>query len=307
MEPSDKLFQYDFFQEENEQSRYDNFFNLSPKNSFEYKEEISQSELYQSIKFEEKIIKQSDIKNIIKIDKNQNNFKKEPQNLIIKNNIETLETTNNNGNVTKKGRKNKENTEERRHNSESFDNLRDKSGTSFMRNILVVLNNLCSKHNLLLRKVNFKKQFGTNCILNAGFIQTKLYKIFSFNSPQNEKVILKMKDKNDIRFNYLMRSSFEFMYLKYINDEHEICIDGVDYPLLSFITLSEEIEKRKEALKNNVNEKSQIEDEYRKLLSFEDQSKNLIKNLKGEGKLKKRSTMQPSSILRNYITIPEYD
>ena len=76
MEPSEELFQYDFTQEKREISNYDNFFNLSPKNSFEYKEEISQSELYQSIKFEEKIIKQSDIKNIIKIDKNQNNFQK---------------------------------------------------------------------------------------------------------------------------------------------------------------------------------------------------------------------------------------
>jgi hypothetical protein len=297
VEPSEELFQYDFTQEKREISNYDNFFNLSPKSFFEniglinYKEENSESEVYQPKKVEEK---------------NQNNFKK-TQNLIIKNNNETIDTTNTNGNVTKKGRKNKENIEERRHNSESFDNLRDKSGTSFMRNFLAVLNHLCSKYNLRLRKVNFKKQFGTNCILNVRFIQTKLYKIFSFECPHNEKVILKMKEKNDIKFDYLMRSSFEFMYLKYINNEHEIYIDGVDYPLPSYITLSEEIKKRKETLKKKVNEQSQIEDEFRKLSSFEDQSKNLIKDLKGEGKLKKRSIMQPNSILCNYITIPEYD
>ena len=313
MEPFKELYQSYYFQEKYEFLSYDySFDQQSPLNllenfdSINNEEKNSESKVYQPKKMEEKRIKQSDINDMLKVNKNQNNFKK-PQNLITKNNIETIDTTNKNENVTKKGRKNKENTEERRHNNESLDNLRDKSGTSFMRNILDVLNDLCNPYNLRLKKVNFKKQFGTNCILNARFIQTKLYKIFSFDCPQNKKVILKMKERNDIKFNYLMRSSFEFMYLKYINDEHKICIDGVDYPLPSFKTLSEEIEKRKEAIKSKVNEQSQIEDEYRKLQSFEEQSKDLIKNLKGEGKLQKRNINHPNSILYNYITIPEYD
>lgn len=313
LESFEELYSYNFTHEKSKSLNYDNYFNqISPENSFEnmdsiiLKENYNEIEVFHPKKIEEKIIKQSDINDILILNKNQNNFKR-PQNLIIKNSNETIDTTNKNENLKKKGRKNKGNTEERRHNSESLDNLRDKSGTSFMRNILTVLNNLCIKHNLHLKKVNFKKQFGTNCILNARFIQAKLYKIFSFDSPQNEKVIQKMIEKNDIIFNYLMKSTFEFMYLKYINDDHRIFIDGIDYLLPSFITLSEEVEKRKESIKSEVNEQSQIEEEYRKLLFFEEQSKNLIKNLKGEGKLKKRNIIQSNSIICKYITIPEYD
>ena len=176
-----------------------------------------------------------------------------------------------------------------------------------MKKILTVLNSLCSKHKLSLKRVNFREQFGWNCILNLRFIQTKLYKIFSFNSPHNQIVISKMKEKNDIIFNYLMRSTFEFMYLKYINNENKVNIDGVEYSLPSFITLSKEIKERKESIKNKVNEQPLIKKEYKKLKSFEEQSENLIKDLKGEGRLAKRSVKNPNLILGNYITIPEYD
>ena len=174
-----------------------------------------------------------------------------------------------------------------------------------MKKVYSVLKSLCIKHKLYLKRVNFKKQFGSNCNSNVRFIQTKLYKIYSFDSPHNEIIILKMKEKNDIVFNYLMRSTFEFMYLKYINDEDKISINGIEYSLPSFITLSEEIKKRKESIK--VDDQTLIEEEYRKLQSFEEQSKNLIKDLKGEGRLVKRNVNNPKLILVNYITIPEYD
>lgn len=311
MEPPEELLYYYYIPENLESQKNDNYFkqlsdSFENMDSISNKEKNNEIEIYQPKAIEEKIINQSDINAILKVNNNQNNFEK-PQILINKQTNETIETTKKNGNISKKGRKNKENTEKRRHNDESLDNLRDKSCTSFMRNILSVLKDLCIKYNLCLKKVNFKKQFGSNCDLNAKFIQTKLYKIFSFNCPNNKIVILKMKEKNDIIFNFLMRSTFEFIYLKYINDEDKICIDGVEYPLPSFITLSEEIIKRKETIKSKVNDLSQIEVEKRKLQSFEKQSKNLIKDLKGEGYLKKRKVNHPNSILCNYMAIQEYD
>ena len=311
MEPPKELLYYYYTPEKFESQNNDNYFeklldSFENIDSISNKEKNNEVEIYQRKSIEEKIINQSDINAILKVNKNQNNFEK-PQIFINKNTNETLDTTKKNGNVSKKGRKNKESIEKRRHNDESLDNLRDKSCTSFMRNILSVLKDLCRKYSLSLKKVNFKKQFGSNCDLNAKFIQTKLYKIFSFNCSHNKMVILKMKEKNDIIFNFLMRSTFEFMYLKYINDEDKICVDEVEYPLPSFITLSEEIIKRKEALKSKVKELSQIEVEKRKLQSFEKQSKNLIKDLKSEGYLKKRKVNHPNSILCNYMTIQEYD
>ena len=80
-----------------------NYFAQSPENSFEniyslsYQENNSESEVYQPNKIEEKIIRKFGINDIIKV--NKNNFKK-PQNPIIKNNNETIDTTKKNEIIT---------------------------------------------------------------------------------------------------------------------------------------------------------------------------------------------------------------
>ena len=109
MESFEELYPNYFIQEKYEFLSDDYFFDqqlplnlLENFDSINNEEKNSESKVYQPKKMEEKRIKQSDINDMLKVNKNQNNFKK-PQNLIIKNNFETIDTTIKNKNVTKKG------------------------------------------------------------------------------------------------------------------------------------------------------------------------------------------------------------
>ena len=203
---------------------------------------------------------------------------------------------------TKASRKNKKRKIKDGHTRERPDDLRDMAGTTFMKSIHSLLKERCKKYQLKIKKPNFKKQFGCNSILYSKFIKAKLYQIYIFNNKKNKDVIKKMTIiRKDKVFIDIMKCTFENLYSKYIEekkDNNTICIDENDQKK-SFDKLTDMAEQKRNKLKNNKKNLSEEEINQR-INNFIKYSKNLIKDIKGEGTLHKRSPKNPNLTLCEY-------
>ena len=204
---------------------------------------------------------------------------------------------------SKASRKNKKRKIKDGHTRERPDDLRDMAGTTFMKSIHSLLKERCKKYQLKIKKPNFKKQFGCNSILYSKFIKAKLYQIYIFNNKKNKDVIKKMTIiRKDKIFIDIMKCTFENLYSKYIEEEKKdnntICIDENDQKK-SFDKLTDMAEQKRNKLKNNKKNLSEEEINQR-INNFIKYSKNLIKDIKGEGTLHKRSPKNPNLTLCEY-------
>lgn len=211
---------------------------------------------------------------------------------------------------TKAPRKNKKRKIKDGHTRERPDDLRDMAGTTFMKSIHSLLKERCKKYQLKIKKPNFKKQFGCNSILYSKFIKAKLYQIYIFNNKKNKDVIKKMTIiRKDKVFIDIMKCTFENLYSKYIEEEKKdnntICIDENDQKK-SFDKLTDMAEQMRNKLKNNKKNLSE-EEINQKINNFIKYSKNLIKDIKGEGTLHKRSPKNPNLTLCEYEIIFELE
>lgn len=200
-------------------------------------------------------------------------------------------------------RKNKKSLIKDGHTRDRPDNMRDQAGTAFMEAIHSFLEIRCKKYNLKIKKPNFKKQFGWNCILNKKFIGAKLYQIYIFNKKENKDVIRIMtKIKKDKEFIDIMKCTFENLYSKYIEDNNTICIDE------NYLSkLSNMAEQKRNKLKEKNKKKLTEEEINQKINNFVKYSKNLIKDIKGEGELHKRSPNDRNLTLCNYEIMSELE
>jgi len=206
-------------------------------------------------------------------------------------------------------RKNKKSLIKDGHTRDRPDNMRDQAGTAFMEAIHSFLEIRCKKYNLKIKKPNFKKQFGWNCILNKKFIGAKLYQIYIFNKKENKDVIRIMtKIKKDKEFIDIMKCTFENLYNKYIEEEdnNTKCIDE-NGTQKSFYKLTYMIEQKRNKLKEKNKKKLTEEEINQKIENFEKYSKNLIKDIKGDGELQKRSPKDPNLTLCNYEIMSELE
>lgn len=211
---------------------------------------------------------------------------------------------------SKASRKNKKRKIKDGHTRERPDDLRDMAGTTFMKSIHSLLKERCKKYQLKIKKPNFKKQFGCNSILYSKFIKAKLYQIYIFNNKKNKDVIKKMTIiRKDKIFIDIMKCTFENLYSKYIEEEKKdnntICIDENDQKK-SFDKLTDMAEQKRNKLKNNKKNLSEEEINQR-INNFIKYSKNLIKDIKGEGTLHKRSPKNPNLTLCEYEIIFELE
>ena len=211
---------------------------------------------------------------------------------------------------SKASRKNKKRKIKDGHTRERPDDLRDMAGTTFMKSIHSLLKERCKKYQLKIKKPNFKKQFGCNSILYSKFIKAKLYQIYIFNNKKNKDVIKKMTIiRKDKVFIDIMKCTFENLYSKYIEEEKKdnntICIDENDQKK-SFDKLTDMAEQKRNKLKNNKKNLSEEEINQR-INNFIKYSKNLIKDIKGEGTLHKRSPKNPNLTLCEYEIIFELE
>lgn len=188
------------------------------------------------------------------------------------------------------------------------DDMRDEAGTVFMKAIHSFLEIRCKKYNLKIKKPNFKKQFGWNCILNGKFIRAKLYQIYIFNKKENKDVIKIMtKIKKDKEFIDIMKCTFENLYNKYIEEDNNTkCIDE-NGQQKSFYKLTYMAEQKRNKLKEKNKKKLTEEEINQKINNFVKYSKNLIKDIKGDGELQKRSPKDPNLTLCNYEIMSELE
>lgn len=206
-------------------------------------------------------------------------------------------------------RKNKKSLIKDGHTRDRPDNMRDQAGTAFMEAIHSFLEIRCKKYNLKIKKPNFKKQFGWNCILNEKFIGAKLYQIYIFNKKENKDVIRIMtKIKKDKEFIDIMKCTFENLYNKYIEEEdnNTKCIDE-NGQQKSFYKLTYMIEQKRNKLKEKNKKKLTEEEINQKIENFEKYSKNLIKDIKGDGELQKRSPKDSNFTLCDYEIMSELE
>ena len=184
---------------------------------------------------------------------------------------------------------------------EREDNLIDKCWRAFFTTIISLCNILCGKHNLILKKTNFKQIFGCSFEQNKAFLQLKLYKYFTYNTAfkdnkshektgtYNEKIIKKMIQK-DKAFKAIMKCKIEYLFEKYINNDRNITIDNDEYNFPGFETLEDVIKEKRDQLEENPNNLSaeEIKEEEKKLENFEKKTNSLINHILVEGKQKQR-------------------
>lgn len=184
---------------------------------------------------------------------------------------------------------------------EREDNLIDKCWRTFFTTIISLCNILCGKHNLILKKTNFKQIFGCSFEQNKAFLQLKLYKYFTYNTAYkdnknheetgtyNAKIIKTMIQKDEA-FKAIMKCKIEYLFQQYINNDRNITIDNYEYNFPDFKTLEDVIKEKRNQLEKNLNNLSneEIKEEEKKLENFEKKTKSLISHILVELKQKKR-------------------
>lgn len=198
----------------------------------------------------------------------------------------------------KRGRRKKDSPLTGGHTGNFPGNILRKNGTAFMRFMYAFLNNICVVYKIkTLTRINFAKQFGYN-IDNEYFIKQKLYKILRYKNRNNQKVIKEMTERKDEVFMSIINCTFEYLYTCYIKKKNEIVSNKKDTDSKSFDTLSEmDIIKESfgEFNKNWTGGK------------FMESSKNLLKEVNGEGDLKKRSRRNENKVPCDYEEVKEIE
>ena len=214
-------------------------------------------------------------------------------------------------NKTKKsslGRRTKESTEIGGHTAKAKDNLIDKCWRDFFKKFIDLCNYYSKPYGYILKKTNFKNQFGSSIIQNKFFINIKMYKYLTYDPPidpslkfhrefgyHNLKVIKEMLKKKNKFFNALMKLNIETVYNKYIKNDKNFIINGIDYFLFEFQTIDDVIkEKVKEKDEEDIN-------------AYKKRAINLINYIMGEGKniMRKKEDKEEEKI--NYLSIKELD
>ena len=235
-----------------------------------------------------------------------NNYRNiEAFNQIIKNtdNKTTKEKT-----YKSKGRRKKGSTLTDGHTGDFPGNLLRKDGTSFMDSQYTCLNERCKKYdpNLKLEKIDFAKHFGFNED-NKRFIQQRLYKILRYGNDNNQMVIEMMTNIfRDRVFMFIINSTFEYLYNKYISEKNTIYFDEGDIHSNCFETLSEMAIKREN--KNKRINKHWTEEKLKKETTlFIESSKKFLNEVNGKGKFKKRKRRKKIIVLCEYEMVEEIE
>lgn len=173
------------------------------------------------------------------------------------------------------------------------DNLLNSAGSSCLFQIYVLLNQICEKYKLSLKRPNFQKLFCNNNNYHLQFINAKIYQIFIHNCPYNEEIIRRIvKEFKDKVFINIVNRTFEFIYKKYIEEETDniICLNENNINI-EIKTLSQVVNERKAKMKYNeyLSEDKIVE----KISTFEEISKNFLIEIKGGGKLIPRKNAKP--------------
>ena len=198
-------------------------------------------------------------------------------------------------NKKKKVPQTQDSTEKVSHTKYAPDNNRCKVVTSFMENVFNTAQKRCEINGLKLNKNDIKKnQFGWNIIHFNNFISAKIYQILGYQDEHNKEVIKKMCEEiEDEVFIFLMSCTFEYQYNKYINGDNIIHLDESQISLTPF----EEVikEKKIKLINKKIKKKGgqplikeELDDIEKEINDFREYSKNFLKDIKGEGKLKKR-------------------
>ena len=226
-------------------------------------------------------------------------------NQIVKNteNKTTKEKTN-----RSKGRRGKDSTLTDGHTGDYPGNLLRKDGTTFMDSMYTCLNERCKIYDpkLKIHNIDFAKQFGFNED-NKRFIQQKLYKILRYGNDNNQMVIEMMTNiYRDRIFMYIINSTFEYLFGKYIAEKNTIYFGEGDTHMNCFETLSE-MAIRRENKNRRINSHWTEEKLKRETTLLIESSKNFLIEVNGKGKFKKRKRRTDIIVLCNYEVVDEIE
>ena len=213
------------------------------------------------------------------------------------NNIENS-TTRENTIKKKRGRIKKGSTLTGIHTGTFPGNILRKNGTSFMKSIHSSLNKRCKKYKIKLKRIHFAQQFGYNED-NKKFIKQRLYQILRYENKHNQKIIEMMTNiYKDKIFMFLINCTFEYLYYNYIKEKNTIYFDEKDIQYKCFETLSE-IALRKE-------ESGEFKKDWSKE-KFVETSKQFLKEVYGNGKLKYRRRRIPNKFSCEYEVVEKIE
>ena len=216
-------------------------------------------------------------------------------------------TTNEQTNKSK-GRRKKGSTLEDGHTGDYPGNLLRKDGTTFMDSMYTCLNKRCKIYDpkLKLKNIDFAKQFGFNKD-NERFIQQQLYKILRYGNDNNQMVIEMMTNIHKDRiFMYIINSTFEYLFGKYIAEKNTIYFGEGDTNKNCFETLSE-MAIRRENKNRRINSHWTEEKLKRETTLLIESSKNFLIEVNGEGKFRKRKRRTDIIVLCNYEVVEKIE
>ena len=237
---------------------------------------------------------------------NQNNNR---NNEIFNQTVKNTENNTTNEKTSKnKGRRKKDSTLTDGHTGDYPGNLLRKDGTTFMDSMYTCLNERCKIYDpkLKIHNIDFAKQFGFNED-NKRFIQQKLYKILRYGNDNNQMVIEMMTNiHRDKIFMYMINSTFEYLFGKYIAEKNTIYFGEGDTHMNCFKTLSEMaiIRENKNRRINNHWTEEKLKRETALLI---ESSKNFLIEVNGKGKFKKRKRRTNIIVLCNYEVVEEIE
>ena len=207
-----------------------------------------------------------------------------------------------------KGRRKKGSTLEDGHTGDYPGNLLRKDGTTFMDSMYTCLNKRCKIYDpkLKLKNIDFAKQFGFNKD-NERFIKQKLYKILRYGNDNNQMVIEMMTNIHKDRiFMYIINSTFEYLFGKYIAEKNTIYFGEGDTNKNCFETLSE-MAIRRENKNRRINSHWTEEKLKRETTLLIESSKNFLIEVNGEGKFRKRKRRTDIIVLCNYEVVEKIE
>ena len=191
------------------------------------------------------------------------------------------------------------------------DNQRVQCATIFVGEIFNIINGQCIKEGLNIIKPNIGKQIGYNIDLRKKFISAKIYQIFIYDNKENKEIIKKMVEKEKDEFIYLMISTFEDLFKKYISKENDkiLGLNENDSLLKSFPTIENALNKKREKyLKAGIDQ----EEIDKRLNGLKKYSLSFIKDIREEGKgrtyhRRRKRKLSDNFTLCKYEIIPEIE
>ena len=191
------------------------------------------------------------------------------------------------------------------------DNQRIQCATIFMGEIFNIINGQCIKEGLNIIKPNIGKQIGYNIDLRKKFISAKIYQIFIYDNKENKEIIKKMVEKEKDEFIYLMISTFEDLFKKYISKENDkiLGLNENDSLLKSFPTIENALNKKREKYLNAGIDQEEID---KRLNGLKKYSLSFIKDIREEGEgrtyhRRRKRKLSDNFTLCKYEIIPEIE